>query len=290
MSRIISGLYTTWRIVWRLGLFFIAWGMMLAMFLVPFSSRLAKWQQTSPIETRLYYDITSAVTILAATWLMTRFIDHRPLLTIGLAFDHISRDIFAGLALGITWLVVSVGAAWALGWVLPLAPIGFSWSVLMGTSIAMLFNVFTQELLLCGFIFQTIQSKSNVIIAIIVSSILFSSYHAGAFNGGWLPVVNVFAAGLLFCLAYVVTGKLWFPISIHFVWNVLFGPVLGLTESGISNLGYGWKLFIIKGPSLFTGGTFGLEGGLIVTLTAFSIIAWMFFFNVGKLMRRSVAP
>ena len=141
----------------------------------------------------------------------------------------------------------------------------------------MFFNVIAQELLLCGFVFQTIRRNSNAIIAILVSAILFAGYHDGAFKDEWLPMVNVFAAGLLFCLAYIITGSLWLPIFIHFTWDVLLGPVLGLTESGRSDLGAGWKMFVVNGPPLFTGGKFGLEGGLVVTLTAFIIISLMYF-------------
>ena len=106
-SRIISGLLTTWKIVWRIGLFFIVWGTMMALFFVPFGPRLAIWEKTSPLETRLYMDVISALTILTATWCMTRFIDRRPLLTIGFAFDHILRDTLTGLAVGIAWLVLN---------------------------------------------------------------------------------------------------------------------------------------------------------------------------------------
>jgi membrane protease YdiL (CAAX protease family) len=283
ISNIISGFYSIWRILWRSGLFLFTWALILAPFFVLFGSRLAKWEQTSPIEARLYADIASAVTILAATWLMTRFIDHRPFLTIGFEFDHIIRDFLVGLAVGSIWLGVSVGIAWLFGWASPIVPIGFAWPVLVGTAISMLFIVLAQELLLCGFIFQTIRRQSNIIIAIVVSAILFAGYHAGAFKGEWLPVLNVFAAGLLFCLAYIMTGNLWFPISIHFAWDVLLGPVLGLTESGKSNLGGGWKMFTVNGPPLFTGGTIGLEGGLIVTLTIFVSIVLMYLFQRQKL-------
>jgi hypothetical protein len=41
MSKIMSGLSVTWKIVWRLGLFFIAWGILMAVFFVPFGSKLA---------------------------------------------------------------------------------------------------------------------------------------------------------------------------------------------------------------------------------------------------------
>ena len=283
MSSIISGLYSIWRILWRSGLFILIWGFLLAPCFMPFVSGLAQWEKTSPIEARLYADIACAITILAATWFMTRFIDHRPFLTIGLAFDHIMRDSLFGVAVGSIWLGVSVGAARLLGWASFIVPIGFAWPILVGAAIAMLFNVLTQELLLCGFIFQTIRRQSNIVIAIVVSSILFVSLHAGAFKGEWLPVVNVFAAGLLFCLAYIITGNLWFPISIHFAWDVLLGPVLGLTESGKSNLGGGWKMFVVNGPPLFTGGTFGLEGGFIVTLTVFVGIVLMYLFQRQKI-------
>jgi uncharacterized protein len=283
MANIISGLRATWRILWRSGLFLLLWGIFLAPCIVPFGSGFSEWERTSPINARLYADIVSAVTIIVATWIMTRFIDRRPFQTIGFAFDHIMRDSLIGLSVGNIWLGASVGTAWLLGWASPIVPIGFAWPILAGAALALLFNVLAQELLLCGFIFQTIRRQSNVVIAIVVSAILFASYHAGAFKGEWLPVLNVFAAGLLFCLAYIITGNLWFPISIHFAWDVLLGPLLGLTESGKSDLGGGWKMFVVNGPPLWTGGSFGLEGGFIVTLTVFVSIVLIILFQRQKI-------
>ncbi len=150
----------------------------------------------------------------------------------------------------------------------------FSGSLLLLGSTSVLFNVLTQQLLLCGYIFQTIRSRAGFPVALLVSAALFAGYHAGAFQGAWLPAVNVFAAGVLFCLAYGIAGNLWFPVAIHFAWNLLLGPVLGLTVSGTGEMGLGWSVFVIEGPPLFTGGAFGLEGGLVVTLTtALFIIA-----------------
>jgi len=248
---------------------------------------LVKLQQTSPIKVRLFGDSVSLLTILLATWLMIKFLDRRSFVTIGLAFDHILKYFLAGSTIGIIWLGVSLGIVWIFGWASPIQPIGFAWSVLIGTTISMFFNVIAQELLLCGFIFQTIRRESNAIIAILVSSLLFAVYHAGAFKGDWLPAVNVFGAGVLFCLAYIITKSLWFPIFIHFTWDVLVGPLLGLTESGRSDLGAGWKMLVIDGPKLFTGGKFGLEGGLVVTLTVFTIIILMYNFLSQKIQTHS---
>jgi hypothetical protein len=149
--------------------------------------------------------------------------------------------------------------------------------MLLWVAIALLFNVLTQQLLLCGYIFQTIRTQTSLGVALVVSAALFSGYHASAFQGEWLPALNVFAAGLLFCLAYCLTGSLWFPISIHFAWNILLGPVLGLAVSGSGHFGSGIQVFVIQGPALFTGGAFGLEGGLVVTFTTVvGVVALLF--------------
>ena len=119
--------------------------------------------------------------------------------------------------------------------------------------------------------------------AILSSAVLFSAFHAGAFQGAWLlPALNLFIAGVVFGTAYCLSGNLWLPIAIHFTWNLLLGPVLGLTVSGQDDLNGGWQVFAVHGPQLFTGGPFGIEGGLVVTLTSASIIGLMLLWFRGK--------
>jgi len=282
MTKIISILSTSWKILWRILLFFICWGLLISLIVVPLGPKISGWQKLNPDGFLFYSNIIMFLTVLAATWLLVHFIDHRPLRSIGLSLNHFLRDMLTGLAVGIVWLALSLGIALIFGWLSPVPPIGFSWSVLLISSAAMLFNVITQEFLLCGFIFQSIRSQSNALIALIISSLLFASYHAGAFKGEWLPIVNVFLAGSLFCLAYIMTNNLWFPIFIHFAWDNLLGPVFGLTESGKNDLGGSWNMFNLKGPHLFAGGAFGLEGGLIVTFT----VSFVIFFLLLRVIRK----
>ena len=287
MTDITSSLLTIWKIFWRVVLFFLVWGLLLASFFVPFTSFLDHLQRETPLLSRLVGDSVSVITILFATWLFTRFLDRRPFITIGFAGGHIVKDILTGLTIGCLWLCISVGITLLFGWEAPTQPIGFAWNILGVSSASMLLNVIAQELLLCGFILQTVRSRSTVVYAVIVSALLFSGYHVGAFKGEWLPAVNVFLAGLIFCFAYIKSGNLWFPISIHFAWDVLLGPVFGLTESGKTDLGAGWKMFVINGPHLFTGGPFGLEGGLIVTLIEVLVII-MLYISITKKMSESL--
>lgn len=255
------------RAAGRLGLFVVAFGCTAGLAVAPLATVLADWAESFPRRAQLYGDVAVALGLLAATWVMTRFVDRRPFRTIGFAPGDVPRDVSAGLALGAVWLAASVGAAWALGWARPQAPTGFSAALVLLAAVSTLFNVLAQQLLVCGYILQTLRSAAGFPLAVVASAALFSLYHAGAFQGAWLPALNVFAAGVLFCLAYGLTGNLWLPWAIHFAWNLLLGPVLGLTVSGTGEMGLGWSLFAVEGPALFTGGGFGLEGGLVVTAT-----------------------
>ena len=74
-------------------------------------------------------------------------------------------------------------------------------------------------------------------------------------------------------------GNLWLPVAAHFTWNLVLGPVLGLTVSGSSQLGLGWRMLSVEGPPLITGGDFGPEGGLMVTLTTALLVTAMFWMH-----------
>ncbi len=260
----------------RLGLFILVFAALSAVVIVPLATVLSDLAEAHPTASRLYADVAGAAAIVLASWIMTKFVDKRPFLTIGLMPGHIVRDFPSGLVLGIAWLGVSVGALVAAGWASPGEPMQLSAAALLIAGVSVLFNVLTQQLLIFGYILQTVRAKAGLPTAVVFTAVLFSAIHAAAFGGEWIPPVNVFGAGLVFGLAYALTGNLWLPIGIHFAWNMLLGPVLGLTVSGTGALGLGWTAFDIAGPDVFTGGAFGIEGGLVVTLTTFALATILF--------------
>jgi len=149
-------------------------------------------------------------------------------------------------------------------------------SALIIAAAAMILNTVTQEVLERGYVFQTIQAQSNGTWAVSVTAIIFVLYHAAGFQESWLPALNVFLAGILFGIAYYLSGTLWLPIAMHFAWNFLLGPVLGLSVSG-QDLANSWHIFTLQRPTLFVGGEFGVEGSLVVTLITI--------FGIGVLLR-----
>lgn len=253
-----------WTVTWKIAAFLVLWGVLYAPLLVPVINRVGQTGNVNSPLTHLYFEITGAITILLAAWVTTRFIDKRPFISLGFMLDHIVRDVFIGLGIGLGMMVVSVAVLWLFGWAIPQIVVAFSWFALTLTGAAMLANTVTQEVLVRGYIQQTIQSQFGPVLAVVLSAIVFALLHIGAIKGAILPTINLFAAGILLSVAYAVTNNLWLPIALHFGWNFLQGPVLGLTVSGQS-VDSGWKIFRLEGPAIFTGAEFGLEGGLIAT-------------------------
>jgi hypothetical protein len=75
-------------------------------------------------------------------------------------------------------------------------------------------------------------------------------------------------------LAYERYQRLWFPIGIHFVWNVLSGPILGYGVSGYVAETAVFRT-IGSGPLLVTGGAFGIEGSVWMAAAELGGIFWL---------------
>jgi membrane protease YdiL (CAAX protease family) len=268
-----SKLRLYWETSWKVCAFLVIWALLMAPFSVPFGSFLAEWEKTSPLQARIYFSSVSAATVLVATALATRFFDRRSFHSVGLQLNGFWRQGTTGLLCGVLWLSIAIGGLWIADCVVLGATGEFSVLVLFGAVLDVFLNVLTQQLLLCGYIFQLLRRATSTWLAISISALLFVGYHAGAYAGAELPVLNVFLTGVLFCLATVVANSLWLPIFMHFGWNFMLGPVLGLAISASNHFSSGWQLLKVSGPELLTGGKFGLEGGVTTTLATSIIIA-----------------
>ncbi|HEV2662026.1 MAG TPA: CPBP family glutamic-type intramembrane protease [Ktedonobacteraceae bacterium] len=97
--------------------------------------------------------------------------------------------------------------------------------------------------------------------------VLFAWTHHNNPNAVLLVLINIGLAGILFGLSYMLTGSLGLFIGIHIGWDFCQGCVFGGPVAGVTP----WRAasFITvaqHGPALWTGGGFGTDGGILVTL------------------------
>ncbi|WAC42016.1 CPBP family intramembrane glutamic endopeptidase [Pedobacter sp. SL55] len=118
----------------------------------------------------------------------------------------------------------------------------------------------TEELFTRGYLLGNLLTSLNKWLALTVSSIVFAAFHLANSNMNWLSFVNLFLAGVLLGLPYLLTRSLWFSIAFHFGWNFFQGTVFGFNVSGREV--FSLILQSRKQNDVFNGGDFGFEGSV----------------------------
>ena len=204
---------------------------------------------------------------LFTVWIFQKFVNRESFTSIGLEFSGYKDDFVSGLLLGIGLIVLGFGTLYIFNF-LSVASIQFS--LIDQLFYLSLFAVVSlnEEIAIRGYILQNLSSSFNKYIALVLSSLVFMIMHIGNPNMSAVPLFNLFLAGLLLGVYCIHKNNLWFPIGAHITWNYFQGPVLGFEVSG-NDVD---SIFIqsLDGSELITGGEFGFEGSII--LTVFMII------------------
>jgi membrane protease YdiL (CAAX protease family) len=120
-----------------------------------------------------------------------------------------------------------------------------------------------------------LHGRTSLLVAVLLSSSVFALGHARNPNATVVSTVALVAAGLLLAVPVVRTGQLWMSIGLHFGWNLFEGPVFGFPVSGIPT----FQLVrpVVTGPTLWTGGAFGPEAGLLLLVLQVlaAILIWL---------------
>lgn len=143
--------------------------------------------------------------------------------------------------------------------------------------LASLLNSVMQELLMRGYLYQLWKQKYNVIVAAVLTTILFSAMHGGAFEAGIIPVLNVVTMSILVTLLLEYTGTIIAPIIAHFTWNTIGAIIFG----GVSLASDYPNLLnsTFQGNPLLSGGIYRIEGSIIVLAVNLILITYLFILN-----------
>jgi uncharacterized protein len=221
--------------------------------------------------------VVSLAMALLTVWLAGRFLDRRPFADFGLHFGGAWWVDFAfGLGLGAALMTIIFGAQYALGWVsVTEAFVSPGTGFLVGLVPPLVTYVcvgISEELISRGYQLRNgaeglagmgLSPRAAVLLAWALSSLFFGFLHAANPNATTFSILNIVLAGFMLGAGYALTGELAIPIGLHISWNLFQGPVFGFPVSGKQSGGS--SVFVIgqNGPSLWTGGLFGPEGGLL---------------------------
>jgi CAAX protease family protein len=217
--------------------------------------------------------------LLIASAVMMRWVEHRRFAALGLPLGkEMWRGWLRGAAIGGAFMVLVVVAQTVIGWLRPAPDAGSlaGWLEMMGM-LALLFAIAAaaEELLLRGYAFQVLVEGMGVKLTVIVTSALFALAHLGNPNVDLVALVNIGFAGVVMAGAYLRTRSLWTAIGLHWAWNWVMAAVFDLPVSGIDFDVPGYDTLEF-GPDRFTGGIFGPEGGVVVTLLVLPLMVWVF--------------
>jgi len=214
---------------------------------------------------------------LLATWVMMSAVESRPPASIGLALSsRAARDSAAGFILGFALVSSVLVTMVAGGWLhrLGRAPGGSAdlGATLYVTVLLMLAALF-EEVAVRGYVFQVLARARGPTVAIGSTALVFAGLHGANPGVGWTAIGNTLLAGILLGILYWRTLSLWWVTGAHFAWNWTMGVAVGLPVSGL-DVGAPVVGMTATGPSLLTGGDYGPEAGLLLTLATLVGIVW----------------
>lgn len=269
--------YRLGTVSWKLVLFV---GLFIALYL-PFVLPFLLYPQTeyvvlSTASARVTIELIAATCVILAAMAMTRYVDRMPLRTLGLAWRRCAGFVCGGTVLGGGLLLAALLILIVSGCVEIGPGIGPFTHEFVWTLAAMLLNTIGQEVLVHGYVQQVVRREFGTAAGVIVAAFVLVLLHYTLFHtDALLLLVNLFIAGLILGMAFLWSRSLWLPIGIHFGWNYVQGPVLGLPVTTIDL----WPsdLVVLNGNPLLTGGTMGIEGGLVASIVLIAATAAFYY-------------
>lgn len=274
------------RLIWRLAIQFLLMGALLIT-LQAASLALAFFTQTaggSPASAPqdLIAILAGGLAVAASVSISARILDKRRFKDLGFLLSRAWWADFAfGLGLGGALMLALFLAELSLGWIrirgsafsaggISSFPEGLLISLIAFCAVGFYEELYSRGYLIKnlseGLAGRRIRPQWAILLAGLLTSIYFGLLHTVNPNPTPLSVLNISLAGVLLSAGYLITGQLGLSIGLHISWNFFQGAVFGFPVSGSTALSGSMVALDQLGPDLWTGGSFGPEGGLTGSL------------------------
>lgn len=210
MSRLVKKFFVNF---FKIILFFTLWALSLSLIDIDFKD---------PVLWRFWAEFVPFISVVFYTIIFLYFEKNRSYSPIRENFKKASLD---GTIIALFWLIIPVIILLLSG---KLRIQGEKQVAYLGVWISSAFiNVLMQELLIRGYIYGLLKKEYSTTVAVLISSLIFTLLHGGAFEEGIIPVLNVVTMSLFMSFLYEYEGSLMAPVMAHSIWNILGGIFLG---------------------------------------------------------------
>lgn len=265
------------RAGWRIFIFMlIFWTFSSTIFLVkPLLGEMTKREYLENYS--LIIVIILAISASLATLIARRYVDKRSFQSLGLARYGQGRDLLFGfflsalMAMAFLGLTVLFGVVSIEGIEFSLSAGGTDFLTIMATTSLLSLTLmlvehvlvgYWEELVFRGYLFQNMREGMGLILAIVISCLLYGLIHATNPNATMLSSAIIVGFGFLRIYGYLSTGMLWLSMGMHMGWNFFQGPIFGFAASGHEKATL--VQLTISGPDWLSGGSFGPEGSVLI--------------------------
>ncbi len=217
--------------------------------------------------TLMFFDLIGTLVVLGL--FMSR-VDEERFVNLGFQIKNRLNDLLFGFALGFGLILIGFFVILILGEI-KLTKLSFDFKEFSLSILTFIVIAIVEEVLLRGYVLRNFMISFNKYIALILSSVIFSLLHFFNPNINAFALLELFIAGILLGISYLYTKNLWFPIGLHFSWN-LVQSFLGFNVSG--NDMYSIVELKLNENNIINGGAFGFEGSIFSLV--FSIIIIVF--------------
>lgn len=210
-------------------------------------------------------------TIILAFFIWVRYMEKRPISTMGFSNKNVIIKYLAGFFIGITFMIGNTLILFALGTV-HFEGFGFekyATDIITSVSIMLLGYIVqsaSEEIAVRGWLMPVIGARYNGIAAVFITSAMFGVIHLFNPNVTVISIINIVLAGIFMALMVLLQEDIWTVCGYHCGWNWALSNIFGYQISGYAP--FGGSLFVLRidGSDLISGGYFGPEAGIIATV------------------------
>lgn len=228
-------------------------------------------------DVHLIFELLSFGFIILTVFRWTRKVEKRPIRTLGFYRENCLSNLLKGFCLGLALFLLTLLGLVALGqyrldsihldtYSLAFTLFTIPFWILQGTA---------EELVTRAWLIPQLAKRTNLKVAIIISSSLFTLLHLGNPGITFLSAIALFLFGVAMSLYLLKTDTIWGIGGIHGAWNFAQGNLFGVLVSGQSS-GTSIMKFTPQGnQDWLSGGSFGIEGSIVSSIILFLLILYL---------------